>query len=161
MDERYNQLARSAANFVALSPLTFLARAALVYPHHPAVIHGKTRRTWSEVAVRSRRLAAALQRHGVGVGDTVAVIAPNIPEMYEAHFGVPMAGAVLSAINSRLDARTIRFILSHGKAKVLLVDTELAPVVRKALKDLNPKPMVVDICDMEGPSGRGHRSRSR
>ena len=159
MDERYDQLARNTANFVALSPLTFLARAALVYPDHPAVIHGQVKRTWSEVNARSRRLAAALRQHGVGVGDTVAVIAPNIPEMYEAHFGVLMAGAVLSAINTRLDARTIGFILSHGRAKVLLADTEFAPVVREALKNLDSKPLVIDICDLEGPWGRGEGER--
>ncbi len=155
MDERYDQLARNAANFVALSPLTFLSRAALVHPNRIALVHGDKKRTWAEVRSRALRLAAALRNCGVGVGDTVSVIAPNIPEMYEAQFGVPMTGAVLNAINTRLDAKTIGFILGHAHAKVLLTDTEFAPVVREALKHLDPKPLVIDICDVEGPWGRG------
>jgi len=147
-------LARTAANHVALTPLSFLGRTAAVYPDRTAVIHGRTRRTWAETAARCRRLAAALARHGVGRDDTVAILAPNIPAMVEAHFGVPMAGAVLNAINTRLDAAAIAFILGHGEARVLLTDTEFAPVVEDALAMLGTRPLVIDIDDPEGPGGR-------
>jgi non-ribosomal peptide synthetase component F len=112
-------LGRRPANHVALTPTGFLQRAAAVYPHKPAVIHGEHTCTYAEFYARARRLASALARRGIGVGDTVAVMAPNVPAMLEAHYGVPMAGAVLNALNYRLDARTIAFILQHGGAKLL------------------------------------------
>src|SRR6185312_3140445 len=130
-----------------LSPLGFLARSAAIFPQRPAVIHGGRRHTWAEAYARCRRLASALSRHGIGKGDTVALMAPNIPESFEAHFGVPMAGAVLNALNTRLDAETIAFILRHGEAKVLIADGELAPIVEKALAVLDRKPLVVAIAD--------------
>ena len=108
-------LGRNSANYVALSPLSFLRRTAAVYPDRLAVIHGSFRTTWCDTYARSRRLASALAQRGVGRGDTVAVIAPNIPAMFEAHFGVPMAGAVLNALNTRLDAGAIAFMLEHGR----------------------------------------------
>ena len=110
-------LGRNAANHVALSPLSFLRRAASVYPDRCSVIHGSTRRTWAQTYERCRRLASALVRRGVGAGDTVAVMLPNTPAMFEAHFGVPMAGAVLNALNTRLDARTLAFMPDHGEAR--------------------------------------------
>ena len=146
-------LGKNAANYVPLSPLTFLTRAAAVYPRRTSVIHGTERYTWAESEVRCRRLASALARRGVGLGDTVAVMAANIPAHFEAHFGVPMAGAVLNALNIRLDAETITFILQHGEAKVLLTDTEFAPVIGKALKLLDRRPLVIDIADTQGPGG--------
>jgi 3-(methylthio)propionyl---CoA ligase len=146
-------LERNAANHVPLSPLTFIARAAAVYPQHTSVIHGKERFTWVESYARCRRLASALARRGIGRGDTVAVMAANIPAHFEAHFGVPMTGAVLDALNIRLDAETIAFILGHGEAKLLLTDTEFAPVIGKALKLLERRPLVVDIDDPNGPRG--------
>ncbi|MGH7046929.1 MAG: acyl-CoA synthetase [Stellaceae bacterium] len=146
-------LDKNRANFVALSPIGFLERSAAVYPDRPAIVYGGRRYSWSEAFERCRRLASALAAHGVGRGDTVAVMAPNIPEAFEAHFGVPMAGAVLNALNIRLDAETIAFILRHGEAKVLLTDTEFAPVVRTALARLERKPIIVDICDAQGPGG--------
>jgi fatty-acyl-CoA synthase len=146
-------LDKTPANYVPLSPLTFIARAAAVYPQRTAVIHGNQRYSWAESETRCRRLASALARRGVGQGDTVAVMAPNIPAHFEAHFGVPMAGAVLNALNIRLDAETIAFILQHGEAKVLLTDTEFAPVIGKALKLLDRRPLVVDIADAQGPGG--------
>jgi len=146
-------LGKNAANYVPLSPLTFLTRAASVYPRHTSVIHGAERYSWAESAARCRRLASALARRGVGPGDTVAVMAPNIPALFEAHFGVPMTGAVLNALNIRLDAETIAFILQHGEAKVLLTDTEFAPVIGTALKLLDRRPLVVDIADAQGPGG--------
>ena len=135
-----------AANFAQLTPLDFLARTATIHPDRLALVHGPVRRTWAETQDRCRRLASALSARGIGRGDTVAVIAPNIPELYEAHFGIPMLGAVLNAINTRLDADTVRFILQHGEAKALLVDSEFAPLAREALKGCDIG-LVVDILD--------------
>ena len=146
-------LDKNPANFVPLSPIGFLLRSASVYPDHLAIIHGERRYSWRQALERCRRLAAALAAAGVGRGDTVAVMAPNIPEMFETHFGVPMAGAVLNALNIRLDPETIAFILGHGEAKVLITDTEFAPVVKEALAGLERKPLVVDIVDSAGPGG--------
>ncbi len=145
-------LDKNAANFVPLTPLGFLVRTAAVYPDRTAVIHGERRYTWRR-ALRAlpppRRGAAA---RGIGRGDTVAVMAPNMPEAFEAHFGVPMAGAVLNALNIRLDAETIAFILEHGEAKVLITDREFAPVIGRALALLDKKPLVIDIDDPLGPA---------
>jgi fatty-acyl-CoA synthase len=146
-------LGKNAANFVPLTPLGFLSRSAAVFPDRAAVVYGGRRYSWRETYGRCRRLAGALATNGVGRGDTVAVIAPNIPEAFEAHFGVPMAGAVLNALNIRLDAETIAFILGHGEAKVLLTDTEFSPVVKEALARLERKPIVVEISDPAGPGG--------
>ena len=146
-------LDRNEANYVPLSPLSFARRAAEVFPDSTAVVYGELRRTWSETVERCRRLASALARRGVGRGDTVAVIAPNIPALLEAHFGVPLCGAVLNAINIRLDAETIAYILNHGEAKVLLVDREFSTVVQAALDKLDKKPLVVDVDDPLAPSG--------
>ncbi len=112
-------LDRNAANYTPLSPLSLIARTAYVHPQHTAVIHGERRLTWLEVYTRCRRLASALRQHGIAPGDTVAAMLPNIPAMVEAHFGIAMAGAVLNALNTRLDADTIAFMLDHGNAKVL------------------------------------------
>ena len=146
-------LGKNAANFVPLSPIGFLLRSAAVYPNRAAVIHGGQRYNWREALERCRRLASALDRIGIGVGDTVAIMAPNIPEMYETHFGVPMAGAVLNALNIRLDADTIAFILKHGEAKALITDGEFAPVISRALAQLDRKPLIIDIADPLGPDG--------
>jgi fatty-acyl-CoA synthase len=146
-------LDKNPANYVPLSPTSFLRRAAAVYPNRIAVVHGERRYSWRQTLERCRRLAGALAVHGVGRGDTVALMAPNIPEAFEAHFGVPMAGAVLNALNIRLDAETIAFILGHGEAKVLLTDTEFAPVIRGALARLDRKPLVIDIADPLAPGG--------
>ena len=146
-------LDKNAANYVPLSPIGFLMRSAAVYPNRLAVVHGARRYSWREALDRCRRLASALSARGVGRGDTVALMAPNIPEAFEAHFGVPMAGAVLNALNIRLDPDTIAFILRHGEAKVLITDTEFAPVVKAALAQLDQKPAVIDIADASGPGG--------
>src|SRR5947207_13845182 len=128
-------LARNPANFTALTPLGFLARAAAVYPDKLAVIHGDRRFTYREFYARCRRFADALRRRGIRPGDTVAVLAPNVPALLEAHFAVPMAGAVLNALNYRLDARAIAFILRHGDAKLLIADREFAALTRDALRE--------------------------
>lgn len=146
-------LDRCPANHVALSPVSFLARAALVYPQRVAIIHGERRITYAQFLERSRRLASALARAGIGKGDTVAIMAPNIPEMLEAHNGVPMLGAVLCPINTRLDATAIAFILRHGEAKVLLADREYSGVVAQALAQLDAPPLVIDIDDVLAVGG--------
>ena len=153
MNPYETDLDRNDANFVPLTPLSFLPRAASVFPDHPAVVHGATRLTWSQVYERSRRLASAVAAAGVAPGETVAVMATNTPPMYEAHFGVPMAGAVLNALNYRLDAAAIAFILEHGEAKLLLTDTEFAPTIGEALEILDRDLTVIDLADPEGPGG--------
>ena len=146
-------LDKNAANYVPLTPIGFLLRSTAVYPNRLAVAYGERRYRWRETLERCRRLASALAARGVGRGDTVAVMAPNIPEAFEVHFGVPMAGAVLNALNIRLDPATIGFILAHGEAKVLITDTEFAPVVAEAVAQLDKKPLVIDIADPRGPGG--------
>jgi fatty-acyl-CoA synthase len=140
-------LGKNEANHVPLSPLSFCRRAAETFPDRVAVIHGEQRRTWRETYARCRRLASALSARGIERGDTVAVMAPNVPALLEAHFGVPLCGAVLNALNIRLDAETIGFILSHAEAKVLITDKEFSPVIRDALKTLDIQPLVIDIDD--------------
>jgi fatty-acyl-CoA synthase len=147
------ELARCAANHTALSPVSVLKRVERVHPEMPAQIHGRIRRSWGEVATRCRRLASALARRGVAKGDTVALIAPNIPEALECALAVPMLGAVLYANNVRLDAATIAYILDHGEAKVLLVDTEFSEMAREALARSGRDLLVIDIEDTEGPGG--------
>ena len=133
---KYEQdLGKNPANYAPLTPLSFLERAAYVYPERVSVVHGKERYTWKGTYARCRRLASALKKRGIGVGDTVAVMLPNIPAMVEAHFGVPMCGAVLNALNTRLDAEAIGFMLDHGEAKLLLADAEFAAVIAKELKE--------------------------
>ncbi|GLQ34978.1 acyl-CoA synthetase [Amylibacter marinus] len=152
------QFTPTAANHVALSPVSFIKRTALMYPDHDALIYGTRRYSWGEVYTRCRRLASALGKHGIGRGDTVAILAANTPEMIEAHFAVPMSGAVLNTINTRLDSETIRYILEHGEAKVFIVDGALAPNARDALAALDHDILVIDILDEQGdqpPSALG------
>ena len=149
-------LDRNPANFQPLTPLSFLARAAAVYPDHTAIIHGKLRRSYAEFYARARRLASALARRGIKCGDTVAVVLANTPAMLEAHYGVPMAGAVLNTINTRLDATIIAFTLDHGEAKVLITDREYSRVVKEALAACKNKPLVIDYDDPEF-TGAGER----
>ena len=144
----YDQhLDKSAANYAPLTPLTFLERAAAVYPRKTAVIHGERRYSYREFDERCRRLASALAKAGIGPGDTVALLAANIPATLETHYGVPMLGAVLNAMNVRLDAGTIAFCLAHGEAKLFMVDREFAEVAQKAVAQVERKPIVVDIDD--------------
>jgi fatty-acyl-CoA synthase len=147
-------LAKNRANYAPLTPLSFLERAACVYPRRVAVIHGGQRQTWGETYERCRRLGSALARRGIGVGDTVAAILPNTPPMYEAHFGVPMCGAVLNALNTRLDPEAIAFMLEHGEAKLLLADREFSGVAEKALALLKKPVEVIDVEDVEFSGGR-------
>ncbi|HEY5299529.1 MAG TPA: acyl-CoA synthetase [Acetobacteraceae bacterium] len=146
-------LDKNAANFTPLNPVTFLERAAAVYPARTSVIHGEARFTWAETYARCRRLASALARRGIGRGDTVAAMLPNTPPMVEAHFGVPMLGAVLNTLNTRLDAKTVAFMLRHGGARVLLTDREFSATVAAALDLLEEKPLVIDVDDPAAPGG--------
>ncbi len=146
-------LEKNAANHVPLSPLSFLPRTAAVYPDRVAVIHGQRRITWEQTYARCRRLAGALSGRGIGRGDTVAVMAPNIPEMFEVHFGVPATGAVLNTLNTRLDAEALAFMLQHAEAKVLITDREYSDVIGKALSLLDHRPLVIDVADPEHPGG--------
>ncbi len=147
-------LGRGPANHVSLTPISFLVRAAAVYPRKIAVIHGAQVYTYARFHARVRRFAAALKRRGIGRDDTVAVMAPNVPALLEAHYAVPMAGAVLNAINYRLDARTIAFILGHGAARLLIADREFSGVIEEALKRLKRKIAVVDIDDPQFVGGK-------
>ncbi len=147
-------LDRNAANYAPLTPLSFIARSAAVYPDRLAVVHGRRRYSWAESYARCRRLASALKQRGIGKNDTVAVMAANVPEIFEAHFGVPMIGAVLNALNIRLDAEMIAFILQHGEAKVLITDREFSGIIEKALALLGRKLLVIDIDDELAPPGK-------
>src|SRR5579864_6341158 len=141
----YDQnLDKNPANYTALTPLTFIAWAADVFPNHPAVIHGKRCFTWRETYTRCRRLASALIRRGIGVGDTVAAMLSNTPEMYECHFGIPMTGAVLNTLNTRLDADALAFMVKHGEAKVLITDREFSGTIQSVLVKLEKPPIVID-----------------
>jgi len=147
-------LPQRPANHLALTPLDYLERAAWTYPDKVAVIHGELRRTYGELYGRCRRLASALSRRGIGVGDAVSILAPNTPAMLEAHYGIPMSGAVLNAINTRLDAAAIAFILDHGESKLALVDKELAPVMEEAVALSERKPPIVWIDDALAEGGK-------
>ncbi len=147
-------LEKTQANYVPLSPLSFLARAAKISSQKPALVHGERILCWGEVYTRCCQLASALQARGIVRGDTVAVMLPNVPAMYEVHFGVPMLGAVLNTLNTRLDAETIAFMLRHGEARVLLTDREFSPVIKAALRQLdNPDLLVIDVDDELAPAG--------
>ena len=147
-------LEQNPANFVALSPLSFIERSAFVYPKRISVIQGARHYTWKESYDRSRQLASALKNRGIGKGDTVAAMLPNTASMFECHFGVPMTGAVLNTLNTRLDAEAIAFMLAHGEAKVLITDPEFSPIIKAALALLKgPKPLVIDSLDPDFTGG--------
>jgi fatty-acyl-CoA synthase len=156
MKKHWASLKRGEANFNALSPVSFLPRAAEIFPGRIAAIHGSTQHTYSELFDRARRLASALARRGVKRGEVVSAMLPNIPPMLEAHYGVPMVGAVLNTINTRLDADTVAYILEHAEAKVFITDRVFAPVTGPALRKLKKKPLVIDVDDplYTGPGER-------
>ena len=154
MPNIYEQhLDRNPANYAPLSPIPLLERAASVFPDRPSVVHGARRYTWSETWTRARRLGSALAQRGIGKGDTVAAMLPNIPEMFECHFGIPLTGAIFNALNTRLDAATIAFILNHGEAKILIADREYAPIVESALERIGRTITVIDVDDPEYGGG--------
>src|ERR1700739_1600821 len=149
-------LDRNPANFQPLTPLTFLERAAAVCPDRVAIVHGSMRWNYREFYARARRLASRLAKRGIARGDTVAVMLANTPAMLEAHYGVPMTGAVLNTLNTRLDAAIIAFTLDHGEAKVLITDREFSRTIKEALALAKVKPLVIDYDDPEftGPGER-------
>ena len=149
-------LEKNRANYAPLTPLTFVAWSAYVFPRRPSVIHGRRRFSWEETYARCRRLASSLTAHGIRAGDTVSVMLSNTPEMYECHFGVPMTGAVLNTLNTRLDAEALGFMLDHAEAKVLITDREFSGVIGKALERAKQPPVVIDVDDPEyaGPGER-------
>jgi fatty-acyl-CoA synthase len=146
-------LDKNAANYTSLSPLTFIERAASVYPDRLALIYGTSRQTWAQTYARSRRFASALQKHGLQQDETVALMLPNVPAMYEAHFAIPMAGGVINGMNIRLDVDAIAFQLKHGGAKVLLTDREFSDTIKAAIAQLDEKPLVIDVDDPEFGGG--------
>ena len=147
MHADYQALGMNAANYVGLSPISFLHRSADVYPDYEAVIYGERRYSWQDVRQRCNRMASSLAEMGVGLGDTVAVLAFNTPEMFESHFSVPMTGGVINTINTRLDAETVGYILDHGKVQVAIVDRQLYPVYKAALEFAESWPQLVVIDD--------------
>ncbi len=149
-------LDKNEANYTPLSPLSFIERAAAVYPGRLAIVHGALHQTWAQTYDRCRQLASALTAQGIGLGDTVAAMLPNTPPMVEAHFGVPMTGAVLNTLNTRLDAESIAFMLDHGEAKAVIVDREFSTVMKAALALSKHKPFVIDVDDTEY-TGAGER----
>ena len=149
-NNKFEIFPKNQANYQALTPLSFLPRTALMFPDRQAVVYGQRNYSWQQLYTRCRKLASALQRAGINSGDTVAVLAANTPEMIECHFGVPMSGAVLNTINTRLDDETIAYILEHGEAKVFIVDAELAPQAKTALDQIDTQGLVViDILDLQ------------
>jgi fatty-acyl-CoA synthase len=155
MRENFEALDKCGANHVPLSPISFLNRAAEVFGPETAVVYGKDRRSWAETADRVRRVAGGLQAMGVGLGDTVSVLAPNIPELFELHFAVAMTGGVLGAINIRLEPETVGYILDHSDCKIVIVDTAFRPLVDQAMTEAGLDLRVVEITDPEGPAGLG------
>jgi len=153
MERHFENLDKTKANYTQLTPLSFIQRTADIFPERLAVVYENRRYTWAETYGRVRRLASALIERGIGTGDTVSMMAANTPEMFEAHFGVPMSGAVLNAINTRLEVDTVAYILDHSDAKVVFVDTAFSAVVGEALKSIERDILVVDIIDAAGPGG--------
>ena len=147
MSNYETNLDKNKANFVPLTPLSFLQRAKDVYPKYEALVYEDRKYTWSEIYKRCIKFASALEKIGIGKGDTVSVLAFNTPEIFEAHYSIPMTGGVLNTINIRLDAKTIAYILEHSEAKVLIVDRQLHVEVKKALNTINKKITIIDIND--------------
>ncbi|MEO6299706.1 MAG: AMP-binding protein [Paracoccaceae bacterium] len=155
MQQHFDTPIRDAANHVALSPLSFLKRAETVYATLPALTYGDIRRSWGETGARCRSVAAGLAAIGVGLGDTVAVLSPNIPELFELHYAVPLLGAVLNTVNTRLEPETVAYILDHSDAKLVIADTALAPLLRQAFAINGKEIPVVDITDLPCHHGFG------
>jgi fatty-acyl-CoA synthase len=147
MNNYEQNLDKNDANFVPLTPLTFLERAKDIYPNYEALVYENRSYTWSDVYRRCTKFASALEKIGIGLGDTVSVMAMNTPEIFEAHYSVPMTGAILNTINVRLDAKTVQYILEHSEAKVFIVDRQFHSVISKAMEQLKNKPIIIDIQD--------------
>ena len=149
MDNYNTNLEKNNANYVALSPLTFIERIKDVYPNYEALIYGNRKYSWLEVYKRVLKFASSLSKIGVGLGDTVSIMAANTPEIFEAHYSIPMTGAVINTINTRLDSKTVSYILEHSDAKVFIVDRQFKKIVSKSLENLKKKPIIIDIVDKQ------------
>ena len=147
MNQFSTDLEKNKANYVPLSPLSFIARAKDVYPNYESVVYGNRSYTWLQTYNRCKKFASALTKQGVGLGSTVSIIAANTPELLEAHYSIPMTGGVVNTINTRLDAETIAYILDHSDAKILITDTQFSPTVKKALEIYGKKIPIIDIVD--------------
>ena len=147
MNNNETNVGKNNANFIPLTPLSFLERAKDIYPNYEALVYETRSYTWTEVYIRCIKFASALEKIGIGKGDTVSVMAFNTPEIFEAHYSVPMTGAVLNTINVRLDAKTVSYILNHSEAKVFIVDRQLHSIIEKALTTVEKKPIIIDIQD--------------
>ena len=146
----YNKnLEKNNANYVSLSPITFLERTKDVYPDYEAAVYGSRKYTWLDIYKRATRFASALEKIGVGIGDTVSIMACNTPELFEAHYSIPMTGGVINAINTRLDSKTVGYILEHSDAKVLIADRQFHKIIKKALESVKRKIIIIDIDDKQ------------
>ena len=152
-------LDKNPSNFIPLSPITFLERAKDVYPDYEALIYGDRKYTWKQVYERSTQFASSLEKQGIGLGDTVSVLAANTPELFEAHYSIPMTGAVINTINIRLDPHTIAYILDHSDAKLFIVDTQFSPTIKKALELVSKKIPIIDIVDEKAQLKEGEGER--
>ena len=152
-------LDKNSSNFIPLSPITFLERAKDVYPDYEALVYGDRKYTWKQVYERSTQFASSLEKQGIGLGDTVSVLAANTPELFEAHYSVPMTGAVINTINIRLDPHTIAYILDHSDAKLFIVDTQFSPTIKKALELVSKKIPIIDIIDDKAQLKEGEGER--
>lgn len=148
MQEHYNKFSKLAANYIPLSPISFLNRAESLHGSRTAVIYGDLRRNWAEQALRIRALANGFASIGIRKGDTVSVLCPNIPELFELHFSLPLSGAVINTLNTRLEAETIAYILGHADSKVVIVDRQLIPLLMKAFELMGQSLPVIEICDL-------------
>ena len=147
MNNYSQNLDKNSANYIPLSPLTFLERVKDVYPDYDSLIYGNRHYTWKQTYNRCIQFASALEKQGIGIGDTVSILAANTPELFEVHYSVPMTGAVVNTINIRLDSHTIAYILEHSDAKLLIVDTQFSPIIKRSLQQITKKILIIDIID--------------
>ena len=147
MNHFEENLDKNPANFIPLSPITFLERVKDIYPDQEALVYGNKKYTWKQTYERCTRFASALEKHGIGLGDTVSILAANTPELFEAHYAIPMAGGVINTINIRLDQHTISYVLEHSDSKLFIVDAQFSPVIKKALEQISKKIPIIDIID--------------
>ena len=159
MNNFSTNLEKNNANYIPLTPLTFIERTKDVYPDYESIVYGNRNYTWVETYKRCIKFASALEKHGIGLGDTVSIIAANTPEIFEAHYFIPMTGAVINTINTRLDADTIAYILDHSDAKLLITDTQFSPAVKKALKLYGKELDIIDIVDNQAILKEGEGDR--
>ena len=148
MNSFEKDLHKNSSNFVPLSPISFLERVKDVYPDYEALVYEDRKYTWKQVYDRSTQFASSLEKQGIGLGDTVSILAANTPELFEAHYSIPMTGAVINTINTRLDPQTVAYILEHSDAKLFIVDTQFSPIIKKAFELLKKEIPIIDIVDL-------------